>query len=75
MCSLSRSKARGLLSAKRAQSTRLNPCHSSRAQVVSKQLRFEKIRRVVEWKEKLMRQQSPARSTTLPSSGNRGEDT
>lgn len=37
---------------KRAQSTRLNPCQSRRAQVVFKQLWFEKIK-AVEWKEKI----------------------
>ena len=40
---------------------------------VSKQLWFEKIRGPAEWKQNLMRQQSPARSTTLPSSGRQGE--
>lgn len=40
---------------------------------VSKQLWFEKIWRAVEWKEKLMRQWSPARGTTLPSAGHQGE--
>lgn len=42
---------------------------------MSKQLWFEKIRRAVEWKEKLMRQQSAAHGTTLPSAGHQGEGT
>lgn len=65
----------GLSLGKEVPEQRLNPRHSSRAQVVcvSKQLWFEKIRRPVGWKQKLMRQQSPARSATLPSSGRQRE--
>lgn len=75
-CSLSRSMARGSFS-KRGPGAQ-GSIHVIRAGLrlcVSKQLWFEKIRRPVERKENVMRQQNPARSTTLPSSGQRGEGT